>query len=255
MHFPPTIRAIVDAAETEAVHIGESTASVLRVRTRDRILYLKTCLLEDGEGLRDEAERLQWLEGKLPVPRVVSFVTEGGRDFLLMTSVPGVNGAEVAAGEARRVVIGLARGLKMLHALPRDGCPFDQSLAAQIERARRRVAAGLVDESDFDEERLGRSARDVLAEIEAQRPSGEVLTLTHGDACLPNIMFEGGQFAGFIDCGRFGVADPYQDLALAARSIAFNLGQEHVRAFFGHYGIVEADEPKLAFYRLLDELF
>jgi aminoglycoside 3'-phosphotransferase II len=255
MHLPPIIRAVVEAAEVDPMHIGESAASVLRLKTREGVLFLKTCAVADEGGLKDEVDRLQWLEGKLPVPKVVSFANEGGRDFLLMTSVPGVNGVEAGRIDAERVVSGIAQALKMLHATPIDGCPFDQTVTAQIERARRRVAAGLVDETDFDEERTGRTARDVLAELEAWRPSSEALTLTHGDACLPNIMFDGGRFTGFVDCGRFGVADPYQDLALAARSIAYNLGDEHVAALFAQYGLPEPNPLQLAYYRLLDELF
>jgi aminoglycoside phosphotransferase len=81
------------------------------------------------------------------------------------------------------------------------------------------VRAGLVDEWDFDDERQGRKAADVLAEVEASRVAGEQRALTHGDPCLPNAIFDGAAFSGFIDCSRAGVADPYQDLALAARSL------------------------------------
>lgn len=255
MYLPPAIQAFVEGAELSPVLIGESGASVLRLSARDGIFYLKTSQATDGDGLEREAARLRWLAGRLPVPQVISFVQERERDYLLLTSVPGVNAVEVGREHAESLAEGLAQALRMLHAQPIDGCPFDQSVAAQIAHARQRVTAGLVDETDFDEERLGRTARDLLSEVEQRQPDDEAVTLTHGDACLPNILFDGGRFTGFVDCGRVGLADPYQDLALAARSIAFNLGPEYVAVFFAHYGIPEPDERRLAFYRLLDEFF
>jgi len=45
-----------------------------------------------------------------------------------------------------------------------------------------------------------------------------------------------------------------QDLAIACRSIAYNLGRDHVTAFLKAYG-AEWDEAKYTFYCTLDELF
>lgn len=116
------------------------------------------------------------------------------------------------------------------------------------------MSAGLVDEADFDDERKGRTAEDVFAELLSTLPETCDLAVTHGDACLPNFMVEGGRFTGYIDCGRLGISDIYQDLALAARSIARNLGQAWVAPFFRAYG-VEPDQRRIAFYCLLDEFY
>jgi aminoglycoside 3'-phosphotransferase II len=53
------------------------------------------------------------------------------------------------------------------------------------------------------------------------------------------------------------VADRYQDLALAARSLEYNLGRKWVDLLFEEYGISlkEVDWVKIEFYQLLDEFF
>ncbi len=255
MRVPAAIRPFVEGSQCDPVHIGKSGASVFRLRTHVGTLFLKTCAIVANGGLFTEAERLRWLAGRLPVPDVVSFVRDDEQEYLLVTSLPGVNGVEAGRDRPENITSGLAQALRMLHAQPVAGCPFDQSVAAQIERARERVASGLVDEADFDEERIGRTAPDLLAEVDVCRPNREACALTHGDPCLPNVMFDEGRFTGFIDCSRAGVADPYQDLALAARSIASNLGREWVGMFFRQYGAPHPDERRLAFYRLLDEFF
>ena len=85
----------------------------------------------------------------------------------------------------------------------------------------------------------------------------EDLVFTHGDYCLPNVFLDltGRRLTGFIDWGRAGIADRYQDLALAERSLRFNFGPGWERCLFDAYGLTHVDEAKLAYYRLLDEMF
>lgn len=254
--FPAPIAALVAGYQFERVSIGESAARVFRL-TRGGFppLFLKCASGRARAELSAEAERLRWLAECAPAPRVIALATDRTQACLLLQALPGRNAAEIGAEQAHAVVTGFATALRQLHAQPITGCPFDQGLATQIECARERTHAGLVDEEDFDEERRGRRATELLLQLERERPREEDLVLTHGDACLPNVIFEGECFTGFIDCGRVGVADRYQDLALAARSITGNWGSEWVQHFFEAYGLGDPDPLKLAYYCLLDEFF
>lgn len=256
MNIPEKWREQFPLALIEQQAIGESRADVFRLR-RDNgpDLFLKAEPLVEHAELADEIERLHWLQQQgLPAPVVLDQMQENHHHWLLMSAMPGQDLASSSALSAAQVIDVLASALRTLHQVPVAQCPFDHNLEQRITVAREHVDAGLIDGTDFDDERLGRSVRDVFAELLATRPATHDLVVTHGDACLPNFMAADAHFSGFIDCGRLGVSDRYQDLALAARSVERNLGREWVRPFFELYG-VEPDEQRMAFYCLLDEFF
>ncbi|WP_041785050.1 APH(3') family aminoglycoside O-phosphotransferase [Rhodospirillum centenum] len=235
---------------------GCSDAAVFRLDAPGRpVLYVKTEPAEPLAELPGEIARLRWLAGQgIPCPAVLQATEEAGRHWLLMSALPGHVLEEAPDLDTGRRVALYAGALRTLHALDIAACPFDQRIDGQIALAAARVAAGLVDEEDFDEVRQGRSAADLLAELRARRPAREDLVVTHGDACPDNLMTDGGRFAGFIDCGRLGVADRHQDLALACRSIADCWGEAWIAPFLAHYGR-PADPDRLDCYCLLDEFF
>ena len=203
----------------------------------------------------DEAARLDWLASKgMPCPRVIARAFDAETNWLLLQAVEGTDLASATLSPKDQIVI-LADALKRLHALDVATCPFDHRVEKRIAIAKARTCAGVIDENDFDETRLGRTAADLFAELQARKPQADTLVVTHGDACLPNIIEKNGRFSGFIDCSRLGVADPCQDIALACRSIAYNLGEEWVQPFLTRYGVDKDDPKKRDFYCLLDEFF
>lgn len=248
--------ALADA-RIERQSIGVSRADVACVhRPGQADAFLKSEVIDAFSELGDEIARLRWLQAQgQPAPTVIATAEEEGRRWLLMSALPGHDLASSPALAPQHRVQLLADALRGLHALPVAACPFDQRLASRLQAAQARVEAGRVDADDFDDERLGQSAQQVFAELRATRPDHEDLVVSHGDACLPNLLAVEGRFSGFIDCGRLGVADRYQDLALAARSLVHNFGDTRwVAPLFRSYGVVP-DERRLAFYRLLDEFF
>jgi len=256
MDIPKKWYEFFDGAPIERQTIGESRANVLRVRRGNgNDLFLKSEPIGVLNELPGEVERLRWLNHlNLPAPSVLDATTEDSRHWLLMSAVPGHDLASATDLSPPQVISIAARALRTLHQVPIADCPFDHRLEQRLAVAQDRVNAGLVDETDFDAERLGRTAKDVLAELLSKPPETHDLVVTHGDACLPNLMAQADQFTGFIDCGRLGISDRFQDLSLAARSIERNLGIAWVAPFFREYGVVP-DQRRLAFYGLLDEFF
>lgn len=240
----------------EEVTSGRSTSMVYRLVSPEvPTLFLKAVGGVDIAELQAEHDRLQWLAGRAAVPKVVGFAADAERAYLLTESLPGTNAAQVPTRLRQQVTIRFAVELRKLHSIDPSECPFDQTLERVLPAARARALAGRVDETDFDVERLGRTALELLDPLDQERPESEDVVVTHGDACLPNAIFDRGTFGGFVDCGRCGRADRYQDLALAARSIESTFGGHFAAEFFEAYGIERVDAEKVAYYRLVDEFF
>jgi aminoglycoside phosphotransferase len=249
------LRELTAGCHWQRVTVGASGAEVFRsTRTGATPWYLKVTTRAAGVDTTAEAQRLEWLRDRLPVPRGVAFADEPAASYLLMTAVSGLDATDPAhLAEPERLVYLLAQGLRHVHALPTEDCPFDHRLDAEIARAEARMHHGQVDEADFDQQRQGQRAADLFQTLLVTQPRAEDLVFTHGDYCLPNIMIDAGQVSGFLDLGRAGVGDRYRDLSLAARSITRNLGAHWQRLFFQAYGLDTPDPAKVEFCQLLDE--
>ena len=220
-----------------------SKAEVYQYRRADgAAVFLKVEADERAAGLAAECRHLEWLQGKLPVPKVLGYCCEGGREYLLTEALPGVAAHK---GENRRqpgrTAQAVAEALKRIHAVPIADCPFDRRYPQLLDRARRFVERGWADgEEGNPETRLAAAAE--------RAPAAEDLVFTHGDYCLPNVLLQEGGCSGLVDWGYAGVGDRYIDLAACASSVRRNLGEAWVPVFCAHYGLREPDQRKIDLY-------
>ncbi|GAA4424942.1 APH(3'') family aminoglycoside O-phosphotransferase [Georgenia halophila] len=249
----------------EPVTLGDSGTEVRR--SKDGNTYVKIARTPtQAAELRDERDRLAWLATTAEViaARVLDWfeTTEGGS--LVASAVQGVPASSVPVERADRAASTIVDFLDVLHALPTAECPFDRRLTATLALARENLDAGRVDEDDFDDERRGWSAHDVLDTLleerdRAARLEPEDMAVCHGDLSLPNVVLDPVTLVvtGIVDVGRLGVADRHLDLALLTRSMAaVDLNPSYGRTIAEAVTErTEADPWRLGYYRALDEMF
>lgn len=253
---PRRIRETLQGKTMIEIHIGCSKTHVYKVLNGDHGVFLKTHVTSAFFSFAHEVRILKWLHRKLPVPEVIEYERDSSHEYLILTEIPGESCVEaMRTHDYKRLVFLLATGLHIIHKLDISTCPFDERIAEKLKKALDNVNNNLVDENDFDEERSGMTAREVYQALQHTCPPEDDLVFTHGDYCLPNILLQNDAVSGFIDLDRAGISDKYNDLAIASRSIRYNLGAKYEQLFYECYGIDHVDEERIAYYRMMDELF
>lgn len=257
--LPPNISAELAGYKWVRNSVGQSGGAVYRLYGKAGApgLFLKHGEGELADDISDEMARLRWLGNHVPMPTVVHFVRTSKEAWLLMTEVPGATAYQlmVSCPDRRTAIVdAIAMFLRRIHAIPVGDCPFTSNPEYRLLRARARIDANLVNEDDFDEDREGWSAEQVWQEMQGLLPMVPDPVVTHGDFSLDNLLIHDGEVAGCIDAGRVGIADRYQDLAIAWNCLGEFEASLQER-FLAQYGVRDLDLEKLQFHLMLDELF
>ena len=184
-----------------------------------------------GESLADEANRLRWIAGKHPAPEVVALEISDGHEVLMTKAMSGTSAVDEKWKNDPSVALrALGEGLRRLHELPVDDCPYDWGVEHRV--------------------RADSITPQALAAI-GEQPPVDRLVVCQGDPCVPNTLIaEDGSFLAHVDLARLGVADRWADLAVMTLSFRWNYANYDEADFWAAYGI-EPDERRIAYYRAL----
>ncbi|MCG7859079.1 phosphotransferase, partial [Flavihumibacter sediminis] len=138
-------------------------------------------------------------------------------EWLCIEWIDGTTLAELPVAEQRVRIY--AQALRLLHEVPLDSHAPVYSLDARLNEVRIRIENGWVDSTDFEEEFSNYTTEQLWDELSKYKPTEADLVFTHGDYCPDNLILDDGVVSAFIDMDWGGVADRYQDLALAIRSL------------------------------------
>ena len=261
LHVPPKIKSLIGDKPFAVDDIGMSGNQVLIFE--DMVLKIE----ETSASVQNQVEMMRWLEGKIPVPQVLAHKVENEKSYLLMSRMGGEMSCDTYYLEHPQILLeALACGLKMLWEVDVRDCPRIRDLDAVLEEARVRVKSHLVDMEDAEPETFGEggfeNSEQLLEWLENHCPSFEPV-LSHGDFCLPNIFLENGNVKGFIDLGKTGVGDKWNDIALCYRSLKHNFDGTYGGNVYEDFSPdmlfeklgINPDWDKIKYYLLLDELF
>lgn len=261
MRIPESIQRIVGDRPYSVDTVGRSNSQVICFT--DMVLKIE----QKSEESDHEHRMLAWLAGKLPVPNILCSDYERESNYLLMSKVDGeMSCSETILEQPEELVRLLVEGLGLLWAVDTAACPYENGLDQKLKLAEWRIRQNLCSMEDAEPETYGKngfqSPGELLQWLKEHRPAEERV-FSHGDYCLPNIFINQNRIAGFIDVGRSGVADRYQDLALCYRSLQHNFdGAYGGKVYPGFDAAIlfdalqqTPDWDKVRYYILLDELF
>lgn len=260
--IPESIQNLINGKPYEVDDIGKSDSKILIFD--DMVLKIQKCRAANDSSV----EMMRWLEGKIPAPKVICYETDGRYQYLLMTRVKGMMSCDKYYMEHPKELFKLlAKALYMLWSVDISDCPGIRDLDADLKEAKFRVENNLVDISDaepttFGENGTFKNPEELYQWLVDNQPDFEPV-LSHGDFCLPNILFENEEVSGFIDVGDAGVGDKWKDIALCYRSLKHNsdgtfggvaypdFKPEELFEVLG----IEPNWEKINYFILLDELF
>lgn len=215
---PAALAALAGGDPLELVWRNEQGGVTARIERRGGAVFAKWNPRSSIESLREEAERMRWLErvGSVPVPRVLEQHRDAAGELLVTAAIPAVSIVSAAGRSSPgAAAAALGAGLRLLHSIDPASCPFP--------------------------------APDWTALEPIDDP-----VVCHGDPCAPNTLIAHSEFAGLVDLGRVGVADRWADLSIASWSLEWNGLAAAEPYFWAAYGI-RRDEARLARWRALWE--
>jgi len=89
--LPANLVKMVSGYTFHQIQLGRSPSKVFRLQLENKAnLYLKTSPRLPGFSLLQEKLKLEWLENRLPVPKVLLFAEDKYEDYLLLSEIPGI---------------------------------------------------------------------------------------------------------------------------------------------------------------------
>ena len=260
--IPEQIAAHLPGGEGVPDDIGKSGAQVIDYG--DRFLKIQA----ECNVSANEYHMLAWMQGRVPVPRIIAAAQAEGQRWLLTSRMSGhyLCTADLLEDQPRLAQL-CAAALRTLWAVDVTSCPTKRTLEDKFREIEEGLRGGWItceqagDPTIYDVSAGGFASPTALFDYLVKHCPEEELVLSHGDLCLPNIFADENGLTGFIDVGWAGVADRWVDIEKCLWSMWANTtgvfgGKKRPfdrKLLFDALGM-HPDEDRLRYYGLLDAL-
>ena len=259
MYIPCSISQHLPDNSFRQDDVGCSEANVLIYA--DRVLKIE----KECNNSANEHAMLTWLQGRLPVPKIIAAEKHDDTRYLLMSRVEGeyLCSSKILDDQERLAEL-VAAGLKLMWAVDISTCPTDRTLPQKFLEIEEGLRCGSITKEQAQPETYGPGGFESPAQLFdwlIKNQPAETRVLTHGDYCLPNIFADDQGITGFIDLGYAGIGDPWIDI----EKVLWSMWANTTGQFGGKFrpferGLLfsalnmQPDEEKLRYYSLLSEL-
>jgi aminoglycoside phosphotransferase len=214
--------------------IGHSEAQIFILSQNKQSHFVLKCEQKtSAHKLKEEFQTLTWLAGRFPAPRAHWYREIDDGAYLLMDHLPGYPAFQYP--EREKIGSLLGQTLNAIHQVPFTDFYDQENKTMALLKSR-----------------LGTEA-DKQALSNWQSGPWD-LVFSHGDYCLPNVLFLENQLSGIIDLGDAGIYDRYHDLFWCHWSLGYNQLEDQILAFWEAYGIDEINTKKLSFMAYINQI-
>ena len=220
---------IIDKNELKELKLGRSDTKVFKTKLKSNYqeVILKIQYTENKNNLKEEYERLKWIEGKLNTPKAYYYNEKDNIKYLIMEYKKGA-----PSFKFDDIGYQLGKALKQIHQVNIENCPFNKYSPEQL-------LSNFLDKLDSIYPEIQDNYKDETKEtiIEFMKENIPIdKVLTHGDYSMPNILINDGEIS-FIDLGELGISTKYLDIYYLMKSLKINKKEEIFEEFIKGYGI------------------
>jgi aminoglycoside phosphotransferase len=235
---------------------GWSPAEVVKLSVDNDCFYLKSIDVKYSAttySVKREKDVMQWLKGKLIIPKVIDFGCEDNREFLIMSELDGIYIDDIRTNP-EEYIKHLVNVVNQLHSVDISSCPFDSGVDTRLSELGFLLSSGLASVNDWNETTPFADPNKFYQWLCDNKPQDEELVFSHGD--LPANIFINGSNYRFNDLGRAGKADKWLDIAFCVKDIRYwyHNDKKYEDMFFELLNM-QPNYEKIEYFILLDEMF